>query len=90
MENGSLKWEGDTDRIRHFKLPEAKRFSRSFCDNCGSPLPIAVEATGFVFVPAGTLDDEPGIRPQARIFLDSKTAWSCSAEELPEFGGYPR
>lgn len=90
VENGTLEWEGDAALIRHFKLPGAKRFSRAFCDTCGSPLPIAAPSSGFVFVPAGTLDDEPNIRPQARIFLESKTSWSCSAEELPEFADYPR
>jgi hypothetical protein len=30
-----------------------------------------------VFIPAGSLDEEPDIGPQARIFTGSRTAWSC-------------
>jgi hypothetical protein len=53
-------------------------------------LPRDVAAAGFVFIPAGTLDTEPNIRPQARIFQDSRASWSCSAEEIPAFPDYPK
>jgi len=89
LAEGSLEWSGDTEAIRSFKLPEAERFSRTFCDHCGSPLPREIPALKMVFIPAGTLDDEPDIRPQARIFLDSRAAWSCAAEEMPGFERYP-
>jgi hypothetical protein len=41
-----------------------------------------------VFVPAGTLDDEPNIKPQARIFQNSKATWSCSGDQVPCFAEY--
>jgi len=90
LEKGTLEWEGDTRLMRQFKLPEAERFTRSFCDTCGGPLPREIPEFGLVMIPAGTLNDEPNIRPQARIFQDSKTSWSCSAEELPGFPDYPK
>lgn len=90
IEGGTLEWEGDTSLIRKYKLPEAKRFTRTFCDTCGGPLPRAIPETDLVFVPAGTLDDEPGINPQARIFVGSRAAWSCSAEEMSGFDEYPK
>lgn len=31
----------------------------------------------------------PPIRPQARIFWDSRADWSCSAGELPTHSEYP-
>lgn len=90
ISGGSLEWTGDTDQIRHYKLPDAKRFTRTFCNTCGGPLPREIPAFGLVFIPAGTLNEEPSIRPQARIFQDSGVSWSCSAEELPGFPEYPK
>ena len=89
VSNGTLDWEGDTDLIRSFKVPEAERFTRTFCDTCGGPLPREVPQFNMVFIPAGTLNEEPNIAPQARIFLDSKTLWSCGAQEIPGFPEYP-
>jgi len=52
-------------------------------------LPKHIPSMGMVFIPAGTLDVEPNIAPQARIFQDSKASWSCSDEALPCFPDYP-
>lgn len=89
VSDGSLDWTGDTALIKSFRLPDAERFSRTFCTQCGGPLPREVAAMNMVFVPAGTLDDEPDIKPQARIFQDSKTSWSCGGDGLPCFAQYP-
>jgi hypothetical protein len=90
VEKGTLEWEGDTEKMKFYKLPEAERFSRTFCDTCGGPLPREIPNFGLIMIPAGTLNEEPNLRPQARIFQDSKTSWSCSAEELPLFADYPK
>lgn len=87
--SSDIEWTGDTTLIKHFKLPEAERFTRTFCANCGGPLPRLIPQLGMAFIPAGTLDVEPDFSPQARIFCDSKTAWSCSGDELPRFAAYP-
>ena len=90
VEGGKLTWEGDTDAIRSYKLPEAKRFSRTFCSQCGGPLPRAIPDFNMVMIPAGTLDDEPNISPQAHIFQDSKAAWSCTSDHIAAFPNYPK
>jgi hypothetical protein len=33
-------------------------------------------------IPAGSLDDEAPIKPQARIFSSSRASWSCADDEL--------
>ena len=86
---GSLTWNSGQELIRAFKLPEAERFTNSFCEVCGSRMPRFIEKLGMVFIPAGSLDDEPDIRPQARIFLDSRAKWSCDESVLPGFEQYP-
>jgi len=89
VSGGNLQWTGDTGLIGSFKVPDAKRFVRTFCTTCGGPLPKAIPDMDLVMIPAGTLDNEPNIEPQARIFQDSKTDWSCSGDEIPCFANYP-
>ena len=86
---GTLTWSSGEELIKSFKLPEAERFTNSFCEVCGSRVPRFIEKLGMVFIPAGSLDDEPGLRPQARIFLDSRAGWSCDESVLPQFEQYP-
>ena len=40
-------------------------------------------------IPMGSLDDDPGIEPQARIFQNSRAAWSCNGQVLPRFDAMP-
>ena len=87
--NGTLDWEGGEDQLLNYKLPEAERFTNTFCRICGSRMPRFIEEYGVVFIPAGSLDEEPGLAPQARIFAGSRTAWSCGETELPGFDEYP-
>jgi hypothetical protein len=86
---GSLVWESGEELLKSFKLPEAERFRNTFCQNCGGRLPVFIEQAGIVFIPAGSLDHEPGFMPQARIFVGSRTDWSCNEEHITEFEEYP-
>jgi hypothetical protein len=42
-----------------------------------------------VFVPMGNLDGDPGVRPLAHIFAESKPPWLEIADELPRFAALP-
>lgn len=89
VQPATLTWLKGEELMKLYKVPEARRFSRQFCTVCGSPLPRQVKDTDSVIVPAGSLDNEPAIQPQARIFWDSRAGWSCSADGLPVHGEYP-
>lgn len=89
LQPGALKWISGEEHVRSFKLPEAKRFTNSFCASCGSRLPRQAAGTDIVMIPAGTLDDEPPVAPQARIFQGSRAGWSCGDDRLPAFEEYP-
>jgi hypothetical protein len=57
-----------------------------FCKMCGSSLFRGEWPDGQVIgIRLGTLDADPGVRPQYHIFADSRASW----EELPE-DGLPR
>lgn len=86
---GCLRWLAGEELLRNYKVPEAKRFFNCFCSQCGSPMPRVVPGLDGVILPAGTLDAEPPMQPQARIFWDSRAEWSCSGDDLPVFVEYP-
>lgn len=84
----SLTWIEGEEFLKRFKVPEAERFFNCFCSNCGSPMPRVVPQLGGIIIPAGTLNDDPPIKPQAHIFWDSRAEWSCSGDGLPVFDEY--
>lgn len=75
--------------LKRYKVPEAERFTRQFCGECGSSVARLVPELDAVVVPAGSLDCAAPIQPQARIFWDSRAEWSCSDEALPRHAEYP-
>lgn len=74
------------DLVRHYESSPGN--DRRFCGRCGSVLPSAAEA-GRVFMPAGNLDGDPDVRPQAHIFVGSKAPWHPITDELPASDAYP-
>jgi len=90
LQPGELVWLSGADQIRAFKVPEAQRFTNSFCAICGGRVPRQPAGTDIVIIPAGSLDAEPPIAPQARIFIASRTTWSCADVALPSFPEAPR
>lgn len=89
MQPEQVTWVSGEGSLSHYKVPEAERFSTCFCNNCGSLMPRVAPDGSMAVIPAGTLDAEPSIQPQARIFWGSKTEWSCSHESVPTFSEYP-
>jgi hypothetical protein len=72
-----------------YKVPDAKFFTHAFCRVCGSSLPHRDLARSLVIVPMGALDDDPGVRPERHIFVDSKAPWDEITDALPRFSGKP-
>ena len=85
LQPGELQWLSGEEQIRTFKVPEAKRFTNNFCATCGSRLPRHAKEADAVLIPAGSLDDEPPMSPQARIFSGSRASWSCDGDALPAY-----
>ena len=84
-----IEWLRGAILIKSYKVAKAQRFKNDFCSECGSPLPKHYPKLGMVVLPAGTLDHEPDIKPEARIFCDSGTQWSCH-DEMEAFAEYPQ
>src|SRR5882724_11577219 len=65
-------------------------FHRWFCSRCGSPLPgDPIGDTTSTFVPFGTLDGDPGVRPAFHIFTTAKAPWCEIRDALPAFDAFP-
>ena len=82
---GGVRFTAGEDRLRTYKLPEARFFTQAFCTTCGSPMPCLDRERGIAIVPMGSLDDDPGIRPTRHIFAGSKAPWFEIADDLPQF-----
>lgn len=68
----------------------SRNVRRTFCRRCGSNLQfLHDERPDVVEVAIGTLDDDPGKRPEAHIFVGSKASWLEIADGLPAHEIYP-
>lgn len=89
MKPESFDWTAGEELLKYFKVPDAKRFATVFCDVCGSLMPRVAPDMSIAVIPAGTLDNDPGLRPEARIFEGSKAPWSCDDTAVPGYDTYP-
>jgi hypothetical protein len=62
---------------------------RPFCGRCGSRVPVLEDNGTHVIIPAGSLDDDPGVRPVVHIHAASIAPWWEIADALPRFPGSP-
>jgi hypothetical protein len=83
---GDFRWTRGQERIRRYE--SSTELQRFFCSRCGSVVPGADDG-GEIFMAAGCLDDDPGLRPEAHIFVASKAPWHEIHDDLPRFDAYP-
>lgn len=81
-----LKWISGEDKKSFYNLPST-RHSRCFCSICGSALPYT--SGNFLIVPAGSLDTEISIRPDAHIFVASRAGWDDALESVVQIDKFP-
>lgn len=75
LEPDGLRWLDGEALVERFDLPEARSFATAVCRRCGTPLPHATRSGREVIVPAGSLDESPGISPSGHAHLDSRAPW---------------
>ena len=86
--SATLKWLSGEEKVKHFNLPST-RHSRSFCKTCGSALPMAQMGGKLVVVPAGSLDSDVRVEPDAHIFMASRASWDEALEKAPMVERFP-
>ena len=75
-----LRFDQGEDAISRFE--SSPGFRRAFCSHCGSVVPYPV-TDGKVGVPAGPLDDDPGMRVSSHIYAKWKAPWHPITDSLP-------
>ena len=81
-------WLSGEDNISSYKVPDARHFAPSFCKTCGSVMPRVIPG-GPAIIAAGSIDGDPGIRPQLHIFVASGAPWFRISDSLPQFDAMP-
>ena len=70
--------------------PSSETAERVFCRDCGSKLLFRLHAINDrVWIPAGVLDDDPGVMPGYHIFVASKAPWYEIEDDLPQYDDWP-
>ena len=86
---GGVRYVRGAERLTRYKVPDAKYFSHWFCSACGSSMPVLDEVRSIAIVPMGAFDDDPGVRPQRHIWVESKSVWDEITDDLPRLPAGP-
>jgi hypothetical protein len=83
---GALRWVQGEELIKYFE--SSPGFFRGFCSMCGSPI-ANKRGPDEIGIALGTLDDDPGLRPERHIYVASKAPWFEITDDLPQHNGRP-
>jgi hypothetical protein len=86
--SAQITWISGQKSIKTFQLPGTKH-QKSFCTECGSALPSVHLGGTMLVAPAGCLDSEITIRPNAHICTASRADWDQYLEQTPMLDGLP-
>src|SRR5262249_39110069 len=79
-----LRFTRGSELLVTYKVPEARYFKTSFCSVCGSKMPRHDAERQIAIVPMGSLDANPGVRPDSHIHTASKAPWDAITDSLPQ------
>lgn len=85
----ALRWLSGQEKVTQFTLPSTQH-SRSFCSICGSALPSLQMNSTLLVVPAGSLNSDVPVRPNAHIFASSRATWDQALENIPSVARLPQ
>ncbi len=84
-----FEWLGGEELVGRYEHPEAKHYATCFCKRCGSSLPWLAKSGRSMVIPAGTLDDDPGIRPAQNIYWQDRAPWREEVADLVYYDELP-
>ena len=82
VEKDKFRWLAGEELISRYE--SAPGSFRAFCRICGSLAPGQAPYLTTVSVPAGLLEDDPGVRPRLHVFTASKAPWWEIHDDLPQ------
>ena len=81
-----FRWTAGTNQLRWYA--SSPRTERGFCGRCGAALANA-HGGRVSEVVVGSVDGDPGARPQEHIFVGSKAVWHEITDDLPQYPEWP-
>jgi len=75
------------DLLRFYESSAGKK--RYFCSSCGSHIYAKRDDQNYYIFCMGTIDDDPGVRPDQHIFTRYKAPWYNIYDGIPEFQEWP-
>jgi hypothetical protein len=89
VDRGSFRWVAGEEALCAFESTPGKL--RRFCSRCGTHLIAEWTAEPQVILRVATLDEDPGSRPAAHIWISHDVPWLAHDASLPSFPeGAPR
>ncbi|MDV4143362.1 GFA family protein [Shimia sp. FJ5] len=83
-----ITWVLGEEQIKTFQLSGSLHV-KSFCSQCGSALPVSQPEIGLLVVPAGALDSQFDMRPNAHICCSSRANWDNDLASIEKIEGLP-
>ncbi|MGA7964636.1 MAG: GFA family protein [Gammaproteobacteria bacterium] len=83
-----VKWLSGEDYVKRFDYQGDRLFTKVFCSECGSGLPFLNKSGKKLFIPAGSLDSEPGMSPEHNIFWGDRSSWYEAGISAPKSEGF--
>jgi hypothetical protein len=83
---GDFKWISGEDHVKVYET--SKGAGWCFCNECGSSL-AGTEKGRITTITLGTVEEDPGIKPELHIFVGSKAQWHDICDDLPQFKERP-
>lgn len=83
----AFQWLAGEELVSRYQSSPGE--TRTFCRVCGATLPTFFAAHELIGLPLGTLDEDPGIRPTAHVYVASKAPWFDITDDLPQYPELP-
>jgi len=78
----SFGWTQGAALVKVYEVPSGGGWC--FCSNCGSTL-AGTDKGVISSVTLGTIEGDPGIRPECHIYVGSKANWDIIQDDLPQY-----
>lgn len=88
VESKNFKWLKGKECLSKYQSSE--NVIKTFCKVCGANLiSMYKDKPNYVGLPIGGLDQDPGSRPIANIFVEFKAPWYEITDNLPQYNELP-
>jgi len=82
-----FRWLSGEEKLTAYESSPGKK--RFFCSSCGCHIVAAREGSDYLILRAASLDDDPGTRPQRRIWRSHDAPWLFEDQPIPSYAEFP-